>query len=176
MNIDLLEFINRIGRIHPAIYDIIPRGPQRDGRVFSAFSPGAEVELNPQPIPPGIQMQFATARVAHEIAHAAIAAEAAGNEDAAERIVARAVDDFCGTLPGHHPVPWPDPWPIPDIDLPTPLPWRLVETVRLVAALTFASIGAQIAEGTAREALGHGSERLTEVALASQTEREHAFT
>lgn len=172
MNIDLLDFVNRIGRIHPEIYDIIPRGPQRDGRVFSAFSPGAEVELNPQPIPPGVQLQFAAARVALEIAYAAIAAEAAGNEDTAERIVARAVDDFCGTLHGHHPVPWPDPWPIPDIDLPDPIPWRLVETMRLVAALTLATVGAQVAEGSAREALGHGAERLMEAAL----EREHALS
>jgi hypothetical protein len=175
VNIDLLEFVNRIGRIHPGIYDIIPRGPQRDGRVFSAFSPGAAVELNPQPIPPGVQLQFAAARVAHEIAHAAIAAEAAGNDDAAERIVSRAVEDICGTPTGHHPVPWPHSWPIPDIELPAPIPWRLVETVRLVAALTLASVGSQVTEGAAREALGHGAERLMEVALAGQTDMEAAL-
>ena len=100
MNIDLLQFVNRMGRIHPEIYDIIPRGPQRDGRVFSALSPGEAVELNPQPIPPGVQMQFAAARVFHEIALAAVAAEAAGNDEAAERIVTRAVDDICGTPRG----------------------------------------------------------------------------
>jgi hypothetical protein len=178
VNIDLLEFVNRMGRIHPEIYDIIPRGPQRDGRVFSALSPGEAVELNPQPIPPGVQMQFAAARVFHEIALAAVAAEAAGNDEAAERIVTRAVDDICGTPPRHRPIPWPNSWPFPtDVYVPDPIPW-LVDTVRLVAALTLASVGAQVAEGAAREALEHGAERVMEAALAGQSEgmREHALT
>jgi hypothetical protein len=168
MNVDPLEFLTRMGRINPRIFDVIPRGPQD---AFRKLSPGEAVELNPQPIPPGIQMQFAAARVAHEIALAAIAAEAAGNEEAAERIVARAVDDFCGTRSGHRPIPWPDPWPFPsDLHAPDPQPW-MVDTVRLVAALTLASVGSQVAEGAAREALGQGAERLMEAALAGQTER-----
>src|SRR5438034_11802987 len=110
-----------MGRINPRIFDVIPRGPQD---AFRTLSPGETVELNPQPIPPGVQMQFAAARVAHEIALAAIAAEAAGNDEAAERIVARAVDDFCGTRSGHRPIPWPDPWPFPtDLHTPDPQPW-----------------------------------------------------
>ncbi|GAA2164809.1 hypothetical protein [Pedococcus bigeumensis] len=40
----LLAFI---GRRFPAIFDVIPRGPQ------SRLGPGASVSLNPQPIPPG---------------------------------------------------------------------------------------------------------------------------
>jgi hypothetical protein len=40
--------------------------------------------------------------------------------------------------------------------------------VRLVGALTLASVGAQVAEGAAREALGQGAERLMETALAGQ--------
>ncbi|HEY4237368.1 MAG TPA: hypothetical protein VGM45_08535 [Gaiellaceae bacterium] len=168
MNIDLLEFLARMGRINPRIFDVIPRGPQD---VFRNVSPGEAVELNPQPIPPGVQFQFAAARVAHEIALAAVAAEAAGNDEAAEQIVARAVDDFCGTRSGHRPIPWPNPWPFPtDVEVPDPIPW-LVETVRLVAALTLASVGSQVTEGAAREALGHGAERLMEAALAGQTER-----
>ena len=46
-------------------------------------------------------------------------------------------------------------------------PW-LVDTVRLVGALTLASVGSQVAEGPAREALGQGAERLLEVALAGE--------
>jgi hypothetical protein len=160
VNIKLLDLLARMGRINPAVFDVIPRGPQG---IFRALSPGEAVELNPQPIPPGIEMQFAAARVAHEIALAAVAAAAAGNDEGAERIVMEAVDDWCGTPTGHRPIPWPGPWPFPSVD-PDPHPW-LVDTVRLVGALTLASVGAQVAEGTAREALGHGAERLLEVAL-----------
>lgn len=168
MNIDLLELLARIARINPAIFDVIPRGPQGG---FKALSPGEAVELNPQPLPPKEALQFAAAQVANEIALAAIAAEAAGNEEAAERIVTQAVDDWCGTRTGHRPIPWPGPWPFPSNLLePDPHPW-LIETVRLVGALTLASVGAQLAEGTAREALGHGAERLMESALAGQTGR-----
>lgn len=161
MNIKLLDLLARMGRIDPAVFDVIPRGPQRG---FRALSPGEAAGLNPQPLPPRIEVQFAAAQVAHEIAQAAVAAAAAGNDEAAERIVMEAVDDWCGTPGGHRPIPWPGPWPFP-VDLePDPHPW-LVDTVRLVGALTLASVGAQVAEGAAREALGHGAERLLEVAL-----------
>jgi hypothetical protein len=161
VNINLLDLLARMGRINPAVFDVIPRGPQR---AFRALSPGEAVELNPQPLPPKIEVQFAAARVANEIALAAVAAAAAGNEEGAERIVMEAVDDWCGTPSGHRPIPWPGPWPFPSVD-PDPHPW-LVDTVRLVGALTLASVGAQVAEGTAREALGKGAERLLDVALA----------
>src|SRR5829696_8180104 len=49
-------------------------------RSVSRASPGSWVELNPQPIPPGHEAQLAAARLANEIAHAAVAAEAAGVE------------------------------------------------------------------------------------------------
>jgi hypothetical protein len=164
VNINLLELLAIMGRINPAIWDVIhPMGPER-GVTF--LSPGEAVELNPQPIPPGREFQFAAARVANEIALAAIAAEAAGSEEGAERIVAQAADDWCGTPSGHRPIPWPGPWPFPSyLEDPDPHPW-LVDTVRLVAALTFASVGSRVAEGVASEALKQGAERLTEAALA----------
>jgi hypothetical protein len=164
VNINLLELLAIMGRINPAIWDVIhPMGPER-GVTF--LSPGEAVELNPQPIPPGREFQFAAARVANEIALAAVAAEAAGSEEGAERIVAQAADDWCGTPSGHRPIPWPGPWPFPSyLEDPDPHPW-LVDSVRLVAALTFASVGSRVAEGVAREALEHGAERLTEAALA----------
>ena len=164
MNINLLELLAIMGRINPAIWDVIhPMGPER-GAAF--LSPGEAVELNPQPLPPRVAFQFAAARVANEIAFAAIAAEAAGNEEAAEQIITSAVDDWCGTPSGHRPIPWPGPWPYPlYLDDPDPHPW-LVDSVRLVAGLTFASVGSGVADGTAREALEHGAERLTETAIA----------
>jgi hypothetical protein len=163
MNINLLELLAITGRINPAIWDAIhPMGPERGGGILS---PGAAVELNPQPLPPRIAFQFAAAQIANEIALAAIAAEAAGNDESSERIIASAVDDWCGTPSGHRPIPWPGPWPFPSyLGEPDPHPW-LIDTVRLIAGLTFASVGSRVAEGTARDALEHGSERLVEVAL-----------
>ena len=164
MNINLLELLAIMGRINPAIWDVIhPMGPER-GVTFLA--PGEAVGFNPQPDPPGRDFQFAAARVANGIALAAIAAEAAGSEEGAERIVAQAADDWCGTPSGHRPIPWPGPWPFPSyLEDPDPHPW-LIDTVRLVAALTFASVGSRVAEGAASEALEHGAERLMEAALA----------
>lgn len=166
MNVNLLDLLARMGRINPAIYDWIhPMGPER---VFPGLSAGEAVELNPQPIPPGVQLQFAAARVANEIALAAVAAEAAGDNEAAARIVMRAVDDFCGTPSGRRPIPWPGPWPFPSyLEDPVPVPW-LVDTVRLVGALTLAAVGSRLEEGAAREALAHGAEHLLAVALGAR--------
>ncbi|HET8751479.1 MAG TPA: hypothetical protein VFM43_03010 [Gaiellaceae bacterium] len=176
MNINLLELLAIWGRINPAIFDVIhPMGPER---AFSVISPADAVELNPQPLPPRAELQLAAARVANEIALAAVAAEAAGNDEAAERIVMQAVDDWCGTPSGHRPIPWPGPWPFPSyLEDPTPVPW-LVDTVRLVGALTLASVGSRMAEGAAREALGHGAERLMDAALAGvrSEQLQSAFT
>jgi hypothetical protein len=158
-----------MGRINPAIWDwIVPMGP---ARAFSASSLASEVELNPQPIPPGHELQFAAVRVANEIALAAIAAEATGEGEEAHRIVSQAIDDWCGTPTGHRPFPWPTPWPIPwHLQDPDPHPWS-VESARVVGALTLASVASRMTEGAAEEALAHGAERLMEVAL----QRDFAF-
>lgn len=162
MNISLVRLLASMGRIDPAIWDwIVPMGPER---AFSASSLAAEVELNPQPIPPGHELQFAAVRVANEIALAAVAAEASGMGEGAQRIVAQAVDEWCGTPHGR--IPWPGPWPFPwHLQEPDPHPW-VVATSRLVGALTLASVGSRVAEGGVREALGQGAERLLESALA----------
>ena len=166
MNISLVQLLASMGRINPAIWDwIVPMGPER---AFSVASPASEVELNPQPIPPGHELQFAAVRVANEIALAAIAAEAAGDGEEAQRIVSQAVDDWCGTPTGHRPFPWPTPWPIPwHLQEPDPHPWT-VETGRIVGALTLASVASRMTEGSAEEALAHGAERLMDVALQTE--------
>jgi hypothetical protein len=164
MNISLVQLLASMGRINPAIWDVIvPMGPER---ALSALSPAAEVELNPQPIPPGHELQFAAARVANQIALAAVAADAAGMSEGAAQIVSQAVDDFCGTPHGDGPIPWPGPWPIPwHLQDPDPHPW-VIASSRLVAALTLASVASRVAEGEVRETLGKGAERLLESALA----------
>jgi hypothetical protein len=163
MNIDLIRLLATLGKINPAIWDvIIPHGPVLS--TISKQSPGIEVELNPQPIPPGHELEFASAKVAKEIAHAAIAAEAAGGQGASA-IVSRAIDDWCGTPPRHIPIPWPGPWPFP---------WTLDEiggepdvgASRVVGALTLASVASRMADGEARAALAKGAEQLLEVGLS----------
>ena len=163
MNVDLVRLMTVIGRINPAIWDaIVPMGPRYQS--VSRASRASWVELNPQPIPPGHEAQFAAARVANEIALAAVAAEAAGVPEGAGRIVSRAIDDWCGTAPRHIPIPWPGPWPGPPGVEPDPSPW-LVASTRLVGALTLASVASRIAEGDAREVLARGAEQLLEAAL-----------
>ena len=100
-----------LARINPAIFDVIfPHGPVLAHAFASRLS---EVALNPQPLPPEPppeRLQRASALVAHNIAFAAIAAEAAG-QDGGVRIVNSAIDDWCGNGRPPIPIPWPGPWP-----------------------------------------------------------------
>jgi hypothetical protein len=168
MDVDLLRLLTVIGRMNPAIWDaIVPMGP-RYYESIGRVSPASLVELNPQPIPPGHQLQFAAARAAHEIGLAAIAAEAAGEDEGAARIVSNAVDDWCGTPPGRIPIPWPHHWPLPSP--PGPDEEADVAAMRTVAALTLASMASRVTEGETRDALGHGAERLLDAALTEVVE------
>ena len=171
MNISLVSLLAVLGRINPAAWDwIIPMGPVRERTVLSAAE---AVELNPQPLPPRERELYAAAAVAAKIVDAAAAAEAAGNGEGAINIVARAVDDWCGT----HPRPWPRPWPWPGPHGgdPDPHPWRVAE-MRLVGALTMASAASRMAEGDAREALTIGSDKLLHAAISHDArQREHAM-
>lgn len=168
MNISLVSLLAILGRINPAIWDVIvPMGPDQ---LVSRVSLADEVALNPQPLPP--RELTAAAEVAMQIALAAAAAEASGNGEAAVNIVARAVDDFCGT---HARFPWPRPWPGPLSGDGDPEPGRIAE-IRLVAALTMASAAGRMAEGEARQALTIGADKVAQAALGEQAEtREHAM-
>ena len=113
----LLAFI---GRRFPAIFDVIPRGPQ------SMVGPGASVSLNPQPIPPGRGDRVALnpqplpprelgARVAADLVHLSWVASRLRIDVSP---LADWEDDPCPTwpkvphLPPHlGPVPDPDPGP-----------------------------------------------------------------
>jgi hypothetical protein len=169
MNVDLLRLLTVFGRINPAIWDVIvPMGPRYFESV-AELSPASAVEFNPQPIPPGHQIQFAAARAAQEIGLAALGAEAAGTDDGASRLVSRAVDDWCGTPTGHIPIPWPRDWPIPSTPDPDPQPLDIA-AMRTVAAMTLASMASRIADGEAREALAGGAEQLLDTALSETRE------
>jgi len=126
-----------LGRINPAAWDaIIPHGP-RISR-FSAIREASNVaaELNPQPLPPKSELLFASVEVAHDIAFAAVSAEAAGTEGAS-RLVARAIDDWCDTRRPGMPIPWPSPWPFPWPSEREPRPEWDVGASRVVGALAW---------------------------------------
>jgi hypothetical protein len=163
---NIVRLLAVLGKINPAVWDaIIPHGPVGPhGSAVRRFSPGAEVALNPQPLPPH-ELLVASAAVAHDIAFAAVSAEAAGS-DAASRIVARAVDDWCGTRPPHIPIPWPRPWPFPWPPEPDPHPDWDIGASRVVGALSLASVASRLEEGEARDALSKGAEQLLEAGLA----------
>ena len=85
-----------LGKLPPEAFDaIFPHGPVLARRA---------ADLNPQPLPPKEQLLVASAAVAHDIAFAAVSAEASGSGSAG-KLVTRAVDDWCGTRP--RPIPWP---------------------------------------------------------------------
>jgi hypothetical protein len=156
-----------LGKLNPAAWDaIFPHGPVLShGAAFRLRAKGSEVELNPQPLPPKEQLLLASAAVAHDIAFAAVSAEAAGT-GSASRMVARAIDDWCGTRPPRIPIPWPGPWPFPWPPEPEPHPDWDIGLSRVVGALSLASVASRLEEGELQDALAKGAEQLLEAGLA----------
>ncbi|MBC8074745.1 MAG: hypothetical protein H7Y32_01610 [Chloroflexales bacterium] len=113
-----------IGRRLPAIYDVIPRGPQ------SLLSRSA---LNPQPLPP----QALGSAIAAEFAHTAWIADRFGLDVG---VVFDDLDDWCPTVPKRLKLPpwWP---PIPE---PEPHPdWFIDFHLGFAAQLAAVAIGAE---------------------------------
>ena len=164
---NLVRLLAVLGKINPAVYDaIFPHGPVGPhGLAVRRFSPGAEVGLNPQPLPPKEALLVASAEVAHDIAFAAVSAQAAGT-DGAGRLVAQAIDEWCGTRPRPLPIPWPGPWPFPWPPEPEPHPDWDIGASRVVGALALAQVASRLQEGDARDALAKGAEQLLEAGLA----------
>jgi len=154
----IVRLLAVLGKIDPAVWDaIIPHGPVVSRK-------GAEVALNPQPLPPRHQLLVASAAVAHDIASAAVNADAAGTDSS--RLVTRAIDDWCGTRPRRIPIPWPGPWPFPWPPEPDPHPEWDISASRVVGALSLASVASRLEDGDARDALSKGAEQLLEAGLA----------
>jgi len=140
-----------IGRRVPAIYDVIPRGPQ--GR----FSRLSEVALNPQPLPPG----ELGAAVAAEFVHTVWLADRFGLDPG------RAfddLDDWCPTPPKPPRLP---PWwgPFPD---PEPHPeWH--SDFHLGFAARLAAISGNFEGTRLGESLNKAIERSLEVIESGTT-------
>lgn len=163
MDIGLVRLLGIFGKVNPAIWDaVFPHGPVLSPS--SSLTLGSEVALNPQPLPPLEELHLASASVANEVARTAIAAEVAGTKSGAE-IVAKAVDDWCGTPRGGLPIPWPEPWPLP-WPPPGPEPEPDVKSSQIIGALTLASVASRMSGGEVRDALEKGAEQLMQAGLA----------
>lgn len=159
-----------LASIPPEAFDaIFPHGPilaQRGavGR-FAQVSARAS-DLNPQPLPPKAVLAVAAAHVAHQVALAAVNAEAAGN-DGGRRVIKQAIEDWCGNGRPRFPIPWPGPWPFPFPFPPDPEPnpdWD-VATSQVIGALSLAAIASHMPLGDLRDDLTRGAEQLFDVAM-----------
>lgn len=149
--------LTHVARINPAIWDaIFPHGPLVRHRYDT-------LALNPQPLPPGPapdELQLEAGLMARELVRVAVEASLRG-EDVAP-MVSELIDDWCGTpWPRKWPFPWPGPGPT---DGPHPDPWR-INAARIVGATVFASYASRIGEGSLRDALAEGAERLAQVVV-----------
>ena len=142
-----------IAERNPAIYDLIPRGPQLVARITRA---GGAAMLNPQPLPPKEQYLSASVELAQDVARAAAVAELYGASPS--DMLGRIVDEWCGT-----PWPRPFPWPGPVDPEPEPHPDWDIAAGRLVGAMTLADIAERTPAGELRDALQRGAEQLAEV-------------
>lgn len=164
------QLVSILARINPAIYDFIfPHGPVQTRGFVSRID---EVALNPQPLPPEPppeRLQRVSALIAHDIASAAIAMEAAG-QDGGARILSSAIDDWCGNGRPPIPIPWPGPWPFA-FDLVTAPKNLDVATSRLVGALSFAAVASRMGSGKVRDALSAGADKLLDASLATESKQ-----
>ena len=162
------QLLSVLARLNPAIFDFIfPHGPVQSHGFASRIN---EVALNPQPLPPEPppdRLQRVSALIAHNIAFAAIAMEAAG-QDGGARMISSAIDDWCGNGRPPIPIPWPGPWPFA-FDLAAAPKELDVAASRLVAALSFAAVASRMGSGKLREALSAGADKLLEASLEAGT-------
>lgn len=169
----VLQLLAVLRRVPPSAWDaIIPHGPsyQRVSYIPGPLPGPGRISVTPIQLPeppkPQDPLLLAAAAVAQQVANAAIAAEAAGQEGASARIVSDAVDDWCGT--GPHPIPWPRRWPFPWPPDHEPQPEWVASTAQVVGALSLASVASQLADGETRQALVQGAQQLLEQGLTSE--------
>ncbi len=151
------RLLELFAHLNPSIYDALFPRYWGSGRHASDA-----VALNPQPLPPEPDPYVVAAvHMTHEFVRLAVEAEIRGESGA--RIIADFVDDWCGTP---WPRKWPFPWPGPRLEDPRPAPWRLA-AAQVAGAVTLAGLAARLGEGDLREVMGHGAEKLAEVAASS---------
>ena len=149
----IIDLLASIGRLPPQALDAII--PQWDG----GHTRLETVALNPQPLPPAEAFIVGAARMAHDVARAAIKAQVGGHSS--EKFVSELIDDWCGTP---WPRKWPWPWPGPRSEEgPHPEPW-VVDLARISGAIVFANYGTRLGKGALGDVFMAGAERLAEAA------------
>lgn len=160
------QLLRVLARLHPGLWDIInSHGPvigvRMHDHVTDRFD---EVALNPQPLPPKVQLRLAVQRTARAIADATIAAQVTGR--APDEILQEVGDDWCPTPPDRKipwPRRWPEPWPPGE---PYPIDPELVgPAVQAEAAIVFQSYGSSIADEGLSTAFTQLADRLFDAAL-----------
>jgi hypothetical protein len=135
--------------LNPRAADVIPRGPLRSE--FTVVSLGAEVALNPQPLPPaGLVVG---ARLMHKLTAAALSGEKGFGGRFSEDI-----DDWCGT---GWPRRWPKKWTVLG---PDPSPWDIAQT-QLGGLLAAAEISAHYDDPQVVDAFDKAIDKLGEAAV-----------
>src|SRR5215212_1986011 len=170
-----VQLLRLLARLHPELWEIIhPHLPLIDGGARSRPAERfAEVALNPQPLPPRVELRVAVQRTARAVADATIAAHLAGRD--AGEVLQQVGDDWCPNPPGPK-IPWPRHWPHPwPSGEPYPIePEFVIPALQAEAGLVFQSYALDIADERLSVAFGHLADRLIDAALMEHGERSRA--
>lgn len=170
-NMTLLEIL---ARMNPYLWEIIHPHVPVEGGGIRQLSRAAEVELNPQPIPPGRELAFAGAALAKAVAQGAVLTQA--QSQGGSEFLSSVVDDWCGT---RGPRPWPPGWPHWAMGPGDPVPWRVEEpdphpwgvaSMFAAAAVVFASFSGALEDGELRDAFRQAADKAGERAEAELRE------
>ena len=130
-------------------------------------------ELNPQPLPPVAIATFVGHMMGRRLADFAISVNAQGGQGMS--LLAKEIDDWCGT--GPHIIHWPKNWPFPppepephpDWDMsifgPHPEPW-ISRQVLLAGAIALIQTAAGFPEGEMRDGFAKQADVLMEKGLS----------
>ena len=152
-----------LARAHPELWEILgPRGPSVTYQASALF---AAEPLNPQPLPPFLPEIAPMVRsTAAAVADTAIAANFGGG--VGREVIEEAVDDWCGTPPAGHTIPWPRHWPPPrPPGEPYPIDYEtIVPAIRIQAALVLQAYASDVADDSLSDAFGSAATKLLEAA------------
>ena len=160
---NLVRLLAVLGKINPAVWDaIIPHGPLvARGAAVRRFSAGAEVALNPQPLPPkeALLRRLGGGGARHRVRRRSAPRPPAATP---RRLVSSGDRRLVRHAPTPFPIPWPRPWPFPWPPEPGAAPGLGHRRLARRSARSRLASG-RLADGGgpgARDALAKGAEQL----------------